>query len=69
MTPARLIGIMLAGLGALLLIAVLIGLVWHQPLFGTGLNSRTLSIGGLIGFVGFAILASGLRIMSNDGTN
>ncbi|MBO9574338.1 MAG: hypothetical protein J7494_01245 [Sphingobium sp.] len=66
MTPAGLIGMALAAVGALILLGILIGLVWHQALFGVGFNSRTISISGFIGIVGFGLLVSGLRIMSNS---
>lgn len=67
MTPARLIGIGMAALGALVLIGIVIGLSSYQSLFGVGWNSRTLSMAGFVGISGFALLVSGLRIMGNSG--
>ena len=69
MNPAGLIGAALAALGALVLLAVLAGFVWHQQLFGMGWNSRSISIAGFVGIVGFGLLASGLRILSNSRNN
>ena len=66
MTPAGLIGMALAALGALVLLGVLAGFIWHQELFGMGWNSRSISVAGFVGILGFGLLASGLRIMSNS---
>lgn len=69
MTRVRAIGLALAVGGGLLLVACLALIFFYPSLTGTGLTKGVTSRAGLVAIVGFAVLASGLRIMGNSGAN
>ena len=69
MTRVRAIGLALAVGGGLLLVACLALVFFYPSLTGVGLTMAVTSRLGFVGIVGFAVLASGFRIMGNSGTN
>lgn len=69
MTRVRAIGLALAAGGGLLLAACLALIFFYPSLTGVGLTMAVTSRLGFAGTVGFALLASGLRIMGNCETN
>ncbi|MBO9579895.1 MAG: hypothetical protein J7498_03295 [Sphingobium sp.] len=69
MTRMRAIGLALAVGGGLLLAACLVLIFFYPSLTGVGLTMAVTSRLGFAGISGFALLASGLRIMGNSGTN
>jgi hypothetical protein len=69
MTRVRAIGLVLTVGGGLLVVACLALLFFYPTLTGTGLTKGITSRAGLVAILGFAVLASGLRIMGNSGAN
>jgi hypothetical protein len=69
MTRVKAIGLGLAVGGGLLLVACLVLIFFYPSLTGTGLTKGITSRAGLVAILGFAVLASGLRIMGNSGAN
>ncbi|HEY1125772.1 MAG TPA: hypothetical protein VGE65_09065 [Sphingobium sp.] len=69
MTRMRAIGLALAAGGGLLLVVCLALIFFYPSLTGIGLTMAITSRLGFAGILGFALLASGLRIMGNSGTN
>jgi hypothetical protein len=69
MTRVRAIGLALAVGGGLLLAACLVLIFFYPSLTGIGLTRGITFRTGLVAILGFAVLASGLRIMGNSGTN
>ncbi len=69
MSRVRAIALALVAVGGLMLLICLGLLLFYRSLTGTGLNMAVTSRAGLAGILGFALLASGLRIMSNSGKN